>query len=94
MKVPTSSLHLPAARQRAGARGAPRERLLSVVALQRLVTLAGIAALVFVAMLQLRTPAAAPVTATATAFSADRAMVHLDAIATESRAIGMPGHDA
>jgi hypothetical protein len=34
------------------------------------------------------------VTAPETAFSADRAMGHLDVIASESRAIGMPGHDA
>src|SRR5688572_18259524 len=94
MRAPTWSLHFPAVRLRAAEGVAPRGRLLGVAAIQRLVTLAAIAALVFVAMLQLRTPDAAPATASETAFSADRAMVHLDAIATESRAIGMPGHDA
>jgi hypothetical protein len=63
-------------------------------AIQRLVILAAIAALVFVSILQLGTPAAAPATAPETTFSADRAMTHLELIAAESRAIGMPGHDS
>ena len=94
MKAPTWSLHLPTVRQQSGERAGPRERILTATVIQRLVALAAIAALVFVAMLQLRTPDAAPVTAVETAFSADRAMVHLDVIASESRAIGMPGHNA
>jgi hypothetical protein len=43
---------------------------------------------------QLRTPAVVPAAAPATSFSAERAMTHLDVIASESRAIGLPGHDA
>jgi hypothetical protein len=94
MKAPTWSVHPPIARQPAGERAGPRERLLTVEVIQRLVTVVAIAVLVFLAMLQLRTPAAVPSTAPETAFSADRAMVHLDVIASESRAIGLPGHDA
>jgi hypothetical protein len=40
---------------------------------------------------QLRTPPVIPAAAPATSFSAERAMSHLDVIAAESRAIGLPG---
>ncbi len=53
-----------------------------------------VALLTWVGFIQLRTPDVAPLTAPPTAFSAERAMVHLNVIASESRAIGMPGHDA
>jgi len=43
---------------------------------------------------QLRTPSVIPATSPAASFSAERAMVHLNAIAGQSRAVGMPGHDA
>src|SRR5918994_6129380 len=94
MKAPTWNLHGSATHRRVGAGVAPQRRLLTASAAQRIVALALIAALVVVAMLQLQTPHAAPVTAPETAFSGERAMVHLDVIAAESRAIGMPGHDA
>ncbi len=43
---------------------------------------------------QLRTPSVIPATSPPASFSAERAMVHLNAIAGQSRAVGMPGHDA
>ena len=60
----------------------------------------GVALLVIIGLLtwigftQLRTPDVKPATAPETTFSAERAMVHLNVIASESRAIGMPGHEA
>lgn len=53
-----------------------------------------VALLTWVGFTQLRTPDVAPLTAPPTTFSAERAMIHLNVIASESRAIGMPGHDA
>ena len=53
-----------------------------------------VALLTWIGFTQLRTPDAAPLTAPPATFSAERAMIHLNVIATESRAIGMPGHDA
>jgi hypothetical protein len=94
MKALNRSLAGPASPGREGTTIAPAyRRLLTGSVGQRLTMLVVIAALVFVALLQLDTPDARPVTATETAFSADRAMIHLDVIASESRAIGMPGHD-
>ena len=43
---------------------------------------------------QLRTPSVIPATSPPASFSAERAMVHPNAIAGQSRAVGMPGHDA
>jgi hypothetical protein len=94
MKAPAWSLHRPVLRRQTSEGTTPQFGVLTTPLAQRIITLALIASLVFVAMLQLETPGARPVTAPETAFSADRAMVYLDAIATESRAIGMPGHDA
>jgi hypothetical protein len=53
-----------------------------------------IALLTWVGFTQLRTPDAKPLTAPEATFSAERAMIHLEVVASESRAIGMPGHDA
>ncbi len=48
--------------------------------------------LIWVGLWQLRTPEVAPASTSATEFSAERALVHLQAIGTESRAVGEPGH--
>lgn len=61
---------------------------------QRIVMLVAIAVLVSIGLMQLNTPDARPATSPTTEFSADRAIEHLNVIAAESRAIGMPGHDA
>ena len=42
---------------------------------------------------QITTPEPAPASASEEEFSAERAMEHLEVIGSESRAIGMPGHD-
>ena len=51
-----------------------------------------LAGLVSLGALQLRTPDVVPATAPADAFSADRAAIHLEALASSSRAVGTPGH--
>lgn len=53
-----------------------------------------IALVTWLGFTQLRTPDPQPATRTEIEFSAERAMVHLEAIATEPRGIGQPGHDA
>jgi hypothetical protein len=79
-------LQAEARRDRLADAGQPWLRSLALLAIIVMLTWLGFA--------QLRTPEPAPLTAPATAFSAERAMVHLDVIAADSRAIGMPGHDA
>jgi hypothetical protein len=72
-----------ARRHRLAAAGQPWLRSLALLAI--------IVMLTWLGFTQLRTPETAPLTAPASAFSAERAMVHLDVIAADSRAIGMPG---
>ena len=49
---------------------------------------------IWIGLLQLRTPDVAPASIAETEFSAERALVHLQAIGTESRAVGEPGNQA
>ena len=85
-RVPTHTHRSDAHRDRMTAEtGAPWVRSLALLVI--------ITLLIWVGFTQLRTPDVQPLTAPATTFSAERAMVHLNAIATDSRAIGLPGHD-
>ena len=77
--------HRPAT-QSARSSGQPWLRSVSLLIIVGLLSWLGLA--------QLRTPDVVPATAPATSFSGERAMTHLDVIASESRAIGLPGHDA
>jgi Peptidase family M28 len=62
--------------------------------LQSLSVLIIIGLLSWLGFAQLRTPAVVPASAPPTSFSAERAMAHLDVIASQSRAVGQPGHAA
>lgn len=62
--------------------------------LPRLTLLLVLALLVWTGLQQLSTPEVIPATAPAGEFSAERAMQHLRVIASEPRAVGLPGHTA
>jgi hypothetical protein len=90
MNITTWPAHgLSPHRQAAGTTRSPGQPWLRSISLLIIVGL-----LSWIGLAQLRTPDVIPATAPATSFSAERAMTHLDVIASESRAIGLPGHDA
>lgn len=62
--------------------------------LARVVLLLALSVLTWMGLLQIQTPTPRPETAPAVAFSAERAMAHLRVLASESRAVGTPGHTA
>ncbi len=78
--------------------GLPRTSQLSMPrysgALPRLSLLLVLALLVWTGLQQLSTPDVVPATASATEFSAARAMEHLRVITVEPRAVGLLGHTA
>ncbi len=95
MKPPSLHLpwaHAPTAAPRSGATSTSLSR--APRWLQPLALLLVIILLAFTGLQQLSTPSPAPATAPLTDFSAERAMTHLNVIASSSRAIGMPGHAA
>lgn len=63
-------------------------------AAQRGILAALLAALMWVGMLPLNPPEVAPHSAPPGDFSAERAMAHLEVLASSSRAVGTPGHAA
>ncbi|MEZ4570174.1 MAG: M28 family peptidase [Thermomicrobiales bacterium] len=65
---------------------------LSTFTLARGALLIALGFLIWIGLWQLRTPDVAPASTAGTAFSAERALTHLEAIGTESRAVGEPGH--
>ena len=62
--------------------------------LARFALLLALGALTWTGLLQIQAPTPRPETAPAVAFSAARAMAHLRVLASESRAVGTPGHTA